>query len=240
MIKSKIIFLLFIISTINSVANNYVITGKIIDTENKLIEIGNVILLNPKDSSIIKGELFMSGQFRISSISDDEILLKITSVGYQDNLQLFKRTNTDTLVDIGIITLKINNNLKQVEVISKLPLFERDGEKVKVNVENSVLSSAGTVLDVLKKSPTVMIDNSDNVSIFGKGNAVIYIDGQQIASNDILKTISSTEIKEIEIIANPSAKYDAAGKAVINISTKKNNLEGYNGNIIQNTLYVYS
>ena len=203
MIKSKIIFLLFIISTINSVANNYVITGKIIDTENKLIEIGNVILLNPKDSSIIKGELFMSGQFRISSISDDELLLKITSVGYQDNFQLVKRTNTDTLVDIGTITLKINNNLKQVEVISKLPLFERDGEKVKVNVENSVLSSAGTVLDVLKKSPTVMIDNSDNVSIFGKGNAVIYIDGQQIASNDILKTISSTEIKEIEIIANP-------------------------------------
>jgi len=220
-----------------SSADNFTLIGKAFDSSNKPIELGNVIALSEKDSSIIKGDVFMSGQFKIIGLSENDFILKITALGFADHFQMINRTNADSVLDIGSINLITNTNLKQVEVIAKIPMFENDGEKVKVNVESSALSSAGTVLDVLKKSPTVMIDNSDNISIFGKGNAVVYIDGQQIASNDILKTIMSTEIKEIEIIKNPSAKYDAAGKAVINIITKKNNLEGYNGNLIQNTLY---
>ncbi len=218
-------------------ADNYSISGTVTDSNNQPIELGNAIVLSSKDSTIIKGDLFMSGQFKISGISENNVLIKITALGFQDYFQLIIRKDIDTLINIGSIQLKANSNLKEVEVVSKLPLFERDGEKVKVNVENSVLSSAGTILDILKKSPTVMVDNSDNVSVFGKGNAIIYLDGQLIASAEVLKTISSTEIKEIEIISNPSSKYDASGKAVINIVTKKNNLEGYNGNLIHNTLY---
>lgn len=234
---AKFFFLLLLcISFDYAGATNYTVKGNVVDSNNKAIELGNAIALSSKDSTIIKGDLFMVGKFQISAI-DPVFILKITALGFEDHFQLISFQNNDTIKDIGTIQLRSNNILKEVEIISKLPLFERDGEKVKVNVENSALSSVGTVLDVLKKSPTVMIDNSDNVSVFGKGNAVIYLDGQQIASTDILKTISSTEIKEIEIIANPSAKYDAAGKAVINIITKKNNLEGYSGNLIQNTLY---
>lgn len=217
--------------------DNYTIIGKVVDDESKSIEHGNVIALSTKDSSIIKGTFFMSGQFEINGISDTDFFLKITVLGFQEQFQQVSRQKNDTLIDVGTIQLTINNTLKEVEVISKVPLFERDGEKVKVNVENSALSSVGTALDVLKKSPTVKVDNSDNVSVFGKGGAVIYVDGQQITSVDILKTISSTEIKEIEIISNPSAKYDASGKAVINIITKKNNLEGYSGNLIQIASY---
>ena len=237
MAKLNILSLLFSFIFQYSQADNYFIVGKVVNSNNKPIELGNVIVLSAKDSSIIKGDLFMSGEFKLVGISENNFILKITSIGFLEYFQLIKKENTDTLLNVGTIQLKNNTNLKEVEIVAKIPMFEHDGEKVKVNVENSALSSAGTILDVLKKSPTVMIDNNDNVSIFGKGNAVIYIDGQQIASNDILKTISSTEIKEIEIISNPSAKYDAAGKAVINITTKKNNLEGYSGNIIQNTLY---
>ena len=237
MIKLNFLSILFFFIFQYSFADNFTIVGKVIDSNNKPVELGNVVVLSSKDSSIIKGDLFMSGEFKLIDISETNFILKITSIGLQDYFQLVKKENSDSLLDVGTIQLKTNTNLKEIEIIAKTPMFEHDGEKVKVNVENSALSSAGTVLDVLKKSPTVMIDNSDNVSIFGKGNALIYIDGQQIASNDILKTISSTEIKEIEIIANPSAKYDAAGKAVINIITKKNNLEGYSGNVIQNTLY---
>ena len=236
MTKLAFFSLLFFISIHFSKANNYTITGKIKSADNNPIEMGNAIALLPKDSSIIKGELFFSGTFQIFGLSDKELILKITSLGFKDHFQILSRQNDDTLIDIGTIILQADNNLKEVEVISKKPLFERDGEKVKVNVENSALSSAGTALDVLKKSPTVRIDNSDNVSVFGKGNAVIYLDGQ-IVSADLLKTIPSSEIKEVEIISNPSAKYDAAGKAVINIVSKKNNLQGYNGNLIQNTLY---
>lgn len=218
-------------------AQNYSITGEVTDINNKTIEVGNAIILSIKDSSIIKGEFFMQGKFLITGISERDFLLKITAIGFFDDYRVIHRQNNDSLLDIGTIQLKMNTTLKEVEVTSKLPLFERDGEKVKVNVENSALSGIGTALDVLRKSPTVMVNANDNVSVFGKGNAIIYVDGHQIVSVDILKTISSTEIKEIEIIANPSAKYDAAGQAVINITTKKNNLEGYNGNLIQNTLY---
>ena len=237
MTKLKFLTLLVCFSFQFSFGQNFSIQGTVSDANQQPIELGNIILLSIKDSSIIKGDVFLSGQFKISGISENKILLKITSLGFEDYFQSINKNETDTLIDIGVVQLKTNTNLKEVEVVSKLPLFERDGERVKVNVENSVLSNAGTILDVLKKSPTVMIDNNDNVAVFGKGNAIIYLDGQLIASADILKTISSTEIKEIEIISNPSAKYDASGKAVINIITKKNNLEGYNGNLIHNTLY---
>ena len=237
MTKLKFLTLLVCFSFQFSLAQNFSIQGTVTDANQQPIELGNIILLSVKDSSIIKGDVFLSGQFKITGISESTTLLKITSLGFEDYFQSINKNETDTLIDIGVVQLKTNTNLKEVEVVSKLPLFERDGERVKVNVENSVLSNAGTILDVLKKSPTVMIDNNDNVSVFGKGNAIIYLDGQLIASADILKTISSTEIKEIEIISNPSAKYDASGKAVINIITKKNNLEGYNGNLIHNTLY---
>lgn len=233
----KLLSLLLCFSFQISFAQNFSIQGTVTDANKQPVELGNIILLSIKDSSIIKGDVFLSGLFKITGISENKILLKITSLGFEDYFQSINKNETDTLIDIGTVQMKTNTNLKEVEVVSKLPLFERDGEKVKVNVENSVLSNAGTIMDVLKKSPTVMIDNNDNVSVFGKGNAIIYLDGQLIASADILKTISSTEIKEIEIISNPSAKYDASGRAVINIITKKNNLEGYNGNVIHNTLY---
>jgi hypothetical protein len=215
----------------------YDLTGRVTGSDNKPVGLGNVILLSEADSSIIKGDLFLDGQFRIHDISATAFIIKITALGFADHFLPFRYNGTDTLVNIGNIQLVPNNQLKQVEIISRLPLFERDGEKTKVNVENSALSSIGSALDVLKRSPTVIVGSSDNVSVFGKGEAVIYVDGQQIASADLLKSISSTEIRDIEIISNPSAKYDAAGKAVINIHTKKNNLEGYNGNVIQNTLY---
>ncbi|MFL5766172.1 MAG: outer membrane beta-barrel protein [Bacteroidia bacterium] len=213
------------------------LTGKITDSGGKPVPVGNVIILSEADSSIIKGDVFLDGQFRISVAAGPVFILKITAASYTDHLQLVSKPASDTLTDLGTITMEAAKNLKEVEVVSQIPMFERDGEKVKVNVENSALSSAGTVLDVLKRSPTVMVSSSDNVSVFGKGDAIIYLDGQLVSSPEILKGISSTEIKEIEIISNPSAKYDAAGKAVINIITKKNNLRGYSGNLIQNVLY---
>lgn len=213
------------------------IKGRIVDSKSQPIPLGNVIVLRANDSVLVKGDAFMDGIFKIEEIPTGSFLLKVTSVGYQDHFQSLSIPDSSVSMDLGEIQLLNAGNLKEVEVVGTKPMFERDAEKVKVNVESSALSSVGTVLDVLKRSPTVRVDASDNVSVFGKGAAVVYVDGQLIASNDVLKTISSNDIKEIEIISNPSAKYDAAGKAVINIITKKNNLEGYNGNLIQNVLY---
>ncbi len=237
--KQLLISLVFVlIGTTVFSQHNYVLSGKAISEDNKPIEFGNVIALSPKDSSIIKGAPFENGAFRLDRLNTDSVLVKITSVGYEERFLLYVHLSYDSIVNLGELKLTANNTLNEVTVAAKIPLFEMDGEKVKVNVESTGLGSAGNALDVLRRSPGVMVNNNDNVSVFGKGTAIIYVDGLLISSVDLLKSLPSNEIKSIEIINNPSAKYDAGGRAVINIITIKNSLQGYNGNIIQNTLYI--
>ena len=218
----------------------HTIKGKALSSNKEPIEFGNIIALNPNDSSMLKGAPFENGVFKLEQLTNDSVLIKITSVGYTDLYQLVTATKNDSLIDIGELILPQGKSLKEVTITAKIPLFEMDGEKVKVNVENTSLNNAGNALDVLRRSPGVQVNSSDIVSVFGKGTAIIYLDGMLISTVDILKSLPSTDIKTIEIINNPSAKYDAGGRAVINIVTIKSNLQGYNGNIIQNTLYIKS
>ncbi len=215
----------------------FTITGSISDKNNKVIESGYAIALSAKDSSIIKGAFFMEGRYRVEGLSGDSIIIKLNSIGFVDQLKKVKRNKLDTLVDVGTITLVSANLLKEITVNAKIPLFENDGEKIKINVANTNLGSGGTAMDVLRKSPGVMVTGNNKVTIFGKGEPVIYIDGQRLTSQEVLKNLPASEIQSIEVIRNPSAKYDATGAAVINIITKKANLEGYNGSVMHNTIY---
>lgn len=219
---------------------SYLIKGRALLAKSAPIEFGNVIALAVKDSSLLKGAPFEQGDFKLTGLTADTLLIKITSVGYADVYRLSIHNPSDSIVDLGEITLLEGKSLNEVTITAKTPLFEMDGEKVKVNVENTGLNNAGNALDVLRRSPGVQVSAGDLVSVFGKGTAIIYLDGLLISTVDILKSLPSTDIKTIEIINNPSAKYDAGGRAVINIITIKNNLQGYNGNIIQNTMYIKS
>ncbi|MCE3229046.1 MAG: hypothetical protein K0S32_3597 [Bacteroidetes bacterium] len=227
----------FFLLNANAQDSLYTITGSISNKNNKIIESGYAIVLNPKDSSIIKGAFFMEGKYRLDGISGDSLLLKLTSVGYSDLLKKIKRINSDTVLDVGTTILTNINLLKEITVSAKVPLFENDGEKTKINVANTNLGSAGTAIDVLRKSPGIMVTGDSKVSVFGKGEPIIYIDGQRLTSPEILKNLPASEIQSIEVIRNPSAKYDASGSAVINIITKKANLQGYNGSLKQNYIY---
>jgi hypothetical protein len=233
-----IVFVFCLFQSVVAQTVSFSVKGKVNFEKDKVVEFGNVIALSLKDSSIVKGAPFQNGEFKLDGLVKDSFLLKISSVGYKDYIKPIYKVTGDTLIDIEQITLLVDITLSEVTVVAKTPLFEMDGEKVKINVEQTSLSSVGNALDVLKRSPGVMVNSSDAVMVFGKGTPIIYLDGMQISSVDILKSIPSSEIKSIEIINNPSAKYDAAGRALINIITIKNNLEGYNGNVIQNTLYI--
>lgn len=235
-----ILFLTISINLLQAQSNSYRISGIVKSEQNQNIEFGNVIALSIKDSVLIKGAPFQDGTFNLGPLYNDSILLKITSVGYSDFFRIIIRPNKDSLLQTELITLLQGKSLSEITVTAKTPMFEADGEKVKVNVENTALNNAGNALDVLKRSPGVNVSTSDIVSVFGKGTAIIYLDGMIVSTVDILKALPSTDIKTIEIINNPSAKYDAGGRAVINIITVKNNLQGYNGNLIQNTLYIKS
>jgi hypothetical protein len=133
-------------------------------------------------------------------------------------------------------TIKIGKkstvDLDEVKVVSKVPLFtNRSNGTVEVNVANTILATSTSVIEILSKSPNVIVAEN-GVSVFGKGEAIIYLNGVQI-TNERLASISASQIKKIEIISNPSSKYDAEGKAVINVITVANFEEGYKGTVNQ-------
>ena len=204
------------------------IKGRIVDTEEKIIEVGNVLVLNPTDSSLVKGTYIMDGTFELEGLSQHPFLLQLTSLGYADTTLFIQQVPKEGLLDLGQFQLGNNNNLDVVTVEATVPTFKSERGKVIVNVEKSMLSTSGTALDVLHRSPKVIVNSKDEVKVFGEGAPLLLLDGQPVTAQE-LKTIPSSEIKEVEIIKNPSARYDAAGRAVINIITKRQNLEGYNG-----------
>lgn len=210
----------------------YTITAQIVDELAQPIELGNVLLLNPTDSSLIKGDIFTDGLIQLDNITTTNFLLNITALGYEDFYKVINNTPKSTILNLGVFTLS-NQLLAGVEVIARQRVFEQRGTDLIVNVANTSLQEAGTALDVIQNSPKVFIDRGGQISVIGKGAALIYLNGQQVTSTQILNSISSNDIKKVEIIENPSAKYDAAGNAVINIITKSKTLEGYKIGLLQ-------
>jgi hypothetical protein len=233
----KIIFLLLLVSGRLLAANGWLLQGQVQDTTGKPLESGSVLALSPTDSSLIKGCFIENGSFKLELDKAEHILLRITALGFTGFYRQIDNTKGQASIDLGLIQLRRSADLKGVEISSRIPLFERDAEKTKINVENSSLSAAGNALEVLRKAPGVKVDNQDIVSIFGKGTAVIYIDGILVTSSDMLKDLPSAEIKDIQILNNPSAVYDAAGKALILITTIKNTSDGLNLSLKQVIFY---
>lgn len=209
------------------------IQGNVTDTNNTVIDY-NVYILNAKDSSFIIGDYFNENQFKLEGISQKNILVKISALDYQDTVIAVSNLNAN--YDLGIILLTKYSSIDEVVITANRPIFERiDGNTI-VNVENTMLSSSASVLELLTKTPSVRVE--DNlVSLFGKGEALLYLNGKQITF-ERLGSIPVSQIIKIEVISNPSAKYDAQGRAVINILTRVNTQEGFNARINENATFA--
>ena len=216
------------------------ITGKT-STENKSpLSFVTVSLLKKSDSSLVKVAVSNeAGSFTMDNITSGNYLLKFTNVGFEqmffpiDSLQF-----TSNSIDIkNVVLIKTVQSLTTHTVIAKKPMIEVKADKMIFNVESSINATGSDAFELLRKSPGVMVDNNDNISMKGKTGVRIYIDGKptQFNSSELasfLKGINSSDIEAIEMISNPSAKYDAAGNAgVINIRLKKNKKYGTNGNV---------
>lgn len=199
-----------------------------IQTNNSDSDQFNVYILNPSDSSFIKGDVYKSGEIILKKISISPVLININSLFYSEKFILVERNNQTSLIDIGNITL-IPNELDEVLIKGNTPLFNFEGDKTVINGENTSFSNSGNAEDILKKSAKVSIDNNNNVNVFGKGTAKIFVNNRLITDYEEVKSLNSNEIYKIEINTNPSAKYDADAKAVINIITKSNKSEGIRG-----------
>jgi len=174
------------------------------------------------------------GIARFGNIAPGSYSFSITYIGYKS--QTLDHVTFPSVVNTATITLQpAGNVLNEVSVTSRRPAIEQQHGKVVLNVDASVTNSGTTVLEVLEKSPGVTVDRNGGISLQGKAGVLVTIDDKPTYLsaadlNNLLSSMSSSQVDQIELIANPTAKYDASGNAgVINIKTKKNKARGFNG-----------
>ncbi len=214
------------------------ISGQITDDKNKIVEFASVTLLKAKDSTLVKGALSdQNGSFEFEKISSGEYLVNISQMGYKKfYTPKFSLDSDNPNVKLSNLVLSEDSKqLSEVQVVAKKPFIEQQLDKTVVNVENSIVSAGSTALEVLEKAPGVTVDKDGNISLKGKQNVLVMMDGKPtyMSASDLanlLRNMQSSSLDKIEIMTNPPAKYDAAGNAgVINIKTKKNQNMGLNG-----------
>lgn len=197
------------------------IKGKIVDEKGEPLAFANVVLLNRQDSAFVKGVVSgEDGHFAIDSACNNGII-KVTSVGYKTAWKDCTGENA------GVIKMVANSKvLGEVVVKSSLPKTILKNGGMTTTVAGSVLEKAGTMEHLLDRIPNVSAQNG-NINVFGRGEPIIYINGRQMRDRSELDRLSSDNIKSVEVISNPGARYAASTKAVIRITTKKIRGDGF-------------
>lgn len=214
------------------------IIGKIIDDQRKPIEGATAELLRAKDSGLVKVVISdKAGVIEFESIRFGSYIIKTTYVNYERSfspvINLSADNNSITIADISLKTAA--KELQSVQVTGRKPFIQQMTDRIVVNVENSVVNAGSSAFDVLERSPGVLIDANDNISMRGKAGVIIMVDGKPspMSGSDLvnyLRSLPSNAIERIELITNPSARYDAAGNAgIIDIRMKKDQRFGTNG-----------
>ena len=232
--KKSALFVFFVTSLL--VANAQKISGSIKKDASEAASSATIALLKNSDSTILKYAIVKKdGNFELINIAAGIYLLKASHIGYKTLYVPVDFQSTDLLLK-PIVLKKEETNLAGVTVSSAKPIIEVKADKTILNVEGTINATGNDGLELLRKSPGVMIDKDDNISLAGKNGVNVYIDGKPspLSGADLtnyLKSLQSSQMESIEIITNPSAKYDAAGDAgIINIKLKKNKTFGTNGN----------
>lgn len=215
--------------------SQHTLSGSITDEESNPIAYANLLLLKAKDSVFVNGTSTDEfGLFKIEEIKKGDYILKISYVGYEDGLIELNITDNKELE--SIILKESIESLSEVELVYKKPTIKREVDRLVFNVENSSLSE-GNMIDVLKSTPSVLIIDD---ALMVKGDSpVVYINDKKVHLSsselvDLLEGTSASNIKAVEVITNPSAKYDADSAVVLNILMSKNLVTGYSGNIFSN------
>jgi len=212
------------------------ITGKVIDeVTSSPIEYANVVLMSKQDSKMVSGIASnQKGEFLLNGISNGNYDLVISFVGFKKKtINDVQITENNYSVNLSVIKLQpLAVQMKENEVVADKSAMEFKIDKKVVNVSQNLSAAGGTAVDVLQNQPSVQIDANGNLTLRGSGNFTVMVDGRPsvLSGTDALRQIPANIIDNIEIITNPSAKYDAEGTAgIINIVTKKTNLTSTSG-----------
>jgi len=256
--KSSLIILIFVVFISCSVTAQYSdkrnnqngntaiarISGSLRDAQtNQIIEYGNVVLYQSKDSSMVNGTISdKEGKFKLENLQFGMYYLKASYIGYATKFIDSIRVNPKSLeVDLGKILLDEQSiELGNVLVTGQKEMVINNLDKKVINVEKDLTSTGGSAVDVVGNIPSITVDLDGNVSFRGNQNIIILIDGKPSAlvgasNSDILNSIPASSIESIELVTNPSARYDPDGSSgILNIILKKRIDGGLNGAVSLN------
>ena len=200
------------------------LTGIIIDEQGQPVAYANIALLNPADSTLLSGGVSNESGYFAIPYEQEKTLIRISYVGYKTIYRLCDRENVGT-IRMHPDSYKLNG----VEVKGQRPLVRMKDDAFVTTVEGSYLAKMGTGNDVLGQIPGVL-RNGENIEVIGRGTPLIYINGRQMRNPSELDQLSSDQIKDVDVIMTPGAKYDATVKAVIRIKTIRPVGEGFSFN----------
>lgn len=209
---------------------NFSLSGTVSGEKTEQLEIN----LFDSGNALVKTEIAeQNGKFSFNDLKTGNYRLKISRNGsevYQSDMIQIAENKSLSPIDLNI------KSIEGVTITKTKPYIERQDGKMILNVENSIASTGNSAFEVLEKAPGVNVDSNDNISLRGKGNLLVQIDGKNtpMTGSDLaayLRGIPSSTVDKIEFITNPSSKYDAAGTSIINIKLKKDQRKGTNGSV---------
>ncbi len=235
--KKLIVFIALLLCSIVGMAQSK-IEGRLANAKTEPLPYVSVVLLSATDSSFAKGGISdVEGKFIIENVQNGKYLLISSYVGYKKRTLSNIDINSKQDLNLGLITLEEETTqLNEVVVTAEKPLFEQQIDRMVMNVENRVSFSGNTVLDILQKSPGIIVDQQNNtINMNGKSGVRVMINGKMMQLPlsvvvQMLNGMSSANVEKIEFITTPPAKYDAEGNGgIIHIVTKQNTDLGTNG-----------
>ena len=241
--KKYVVIILWLLSSYPLLAAS-LIKGKISDADTKAtIQYVDVALFRQGSKNLIAGAVTDSlGVFTFPSVEDGKYTLRITYIEYTPINKAITVSGSE--VDLGTILLQgTTRKLGEVEVIGKTPQVRFEADKKVFSVDQNISAAGGSASDILKNIPSVDVDTQGNISLRNNSNVEVWIDGKAsglTADNraQVLEQMPAESIESVEIMTNPSAKYNPEGSAgIINLVMKKNHKAGYYGNVSAGLFY---
>ena len=241
--NSFVILLVFLLFTSSLIAQNTssTINGIVKSDETTFVAFASIGLFENKDTFVKSTLTDTQGQFSIKNVKPGNYTIRIDYLDYATySSESFNVTAKETINLPTIILLKKNNELDEILITKKKQIIEVKADKIIFNVASSLSASGTNGLDLLRVAPGVTLDIDNSISLLGKNNVQVYLNGVQsrLSGNDLvtfLQSMTSETVESIEIISNPGVQYEAEGAGgIINIRLKKPVATGFNGNVTSN------
>lgn len=235
--KAHFFLLLTLFFAQNGLFSQTTVVGKLRDERHEPLPFCTVLLMKAADSSLVKGATSdIDGTFLFEEIENGRFFVRASCIGFGQLQTPVFETKGQPIEVPDLNFASIAGSLAEVKVVAKRPFIEVQADKLIVNVDAHATSAGATALEILRKAPGVRVSHENEISLKGKNEVLIMIDGKQtfLSQDELTKMLAAMPadgIDRIEIIQNPSAKYEASGNAgIINLRLKKDKNLGFNGN----------